>query len=265
MKNILLLVRDDGGQEARLQAAFALTRALKGHLSCLEVTPYPIVAGDPYAAFGQTALQPQERGEARNKSAVTARLMYEGVSWDWKDASGDIADCVLGMAALADLIILNHTLDGFLLPDMRTIVSRIVMQARVPVFAAPKKLDRFNPRGRAFIAWDGRRSAMATMRACVPLLQLASDVRIFTARDAAEIIAPTEAATYLSHHDIRASVRVAENRQCPVDQLIAEGAGTWNADYVVMGAYNHGRLSEAFGGVTKRMLDHSRLPLVLGH
>jgi hypothetical protein len=32
-----------------------------------------------------------------------------------------------------------------------------------------------------------------------------------------------------------------------------------------MGAYNHGRLLELFGGVTKRMLANSALPLVLGH
>jgi nucleotide-binding universal stress UspA family protein len=32
-----------------------------------------------------------------------------------------------------------------------------------------------------------------------------------------------------------------------------------------MGAYSHGRLLEAFGGVTKRMLNKSNLPLVLGH
>jgi nucleotide-binding universal stress UspA family protein len=33
-----------------------------------------------------------------------------------------------------------------------------------------------------------------------------------------------------------------------------------------MGAYGHGRLTEAlFGGVTRRMLAESSIPLVLGH
>ena len=41
MKNILLLVHDDPGQEARVQAALDLTRALDGHLTCLDVAAMP--------------------------------------------------------------------------------------------------------------------------------------------------------------------------------------------------------------------------------
>jgi hypothetical protein len=37
MKNILLLVHDDVGQEARLQVALDVTRALTGHLESLDV------------------------------------------------------------------------------------------------------------------------------------------------------------------------------------------------------------------------------------
>lgn len=51
MKNVLLLVHEDAGQEARLQAALDLTRALRGHLTCLDGTCYPVAAGcfDPGA------------------------------------------------------------------------------------------------------------------------------------------------------------------------------------------------------------------------
>lgn len=37
MKNVLVLLHDDAGQEARLQVALDLTRALSGHLKCLDV------------------------------------------------------------------------------------------------------------------------------------------------------------------------------------------------------------------------------------
>ena len=42
MKNILLLVHDDAGQEARFQAALDIGRAVEGHLSCLDVTVIPM-------------------------------------------------------------------------------------------------------------------------------------------------------------------------------------------------------------------------------
>jgi hypothetical protein len=37
MKNVLLLVHDDPGQEARVQAALDVVRAIEGHLICLGV------------------------------------------------------------------------------------------------------------------------------------------------------------------------------------------------------------------------------------
>jgi nucleotide-binding universal stress UspA family protein len=266
MKNILLLVHDDEGQEARFQTALDLTRALNGHLNCLNVTPYPLFASDIYSGFGETALFADEReGEAKTKAVLTDRLTRANVSWSWNDATGDIAGCILDAAALADLIVLNRTLDEYLLPDMRAIASRILMHARTVVVAVPESLEQFNAGGRALVAWDGQSSAAATMRACVPLLRLASAVHIFMARDGAEKIEPTEAAQYLSRHGIHASVKIIDNGLHVADQLIAHECKLWNADYVVMGAYGHGRLMETFGGVTKRMLTKSKLPLVLGH
>lgn len=266
MKNILLLVHDDDGQEARLQTALDLTRALDGHLTCIDVTPSPVVTGDLYAGFGEAVMLTDEReSEAKNKAALTERLSHEDVRWDWNDATGDIASCVLDAAMLADLIVLNRALGAYPLPDMRTIASRIIMHARKPIVAVPEDLTGFNARGRALVAWDGQASAADTMRACVPLLRLASDVHIFMARDGAENTEPTEAAEYLSRHGIHASVRIVDDGLHAADALIAEEAALHNADYVLMGAYSHGRLMEAFGGVTKRILHKSKLPLVLGH
>lgn len=38
MKNVLLLIHDDDGQEARLQVTLDLTRALDGHLTCVSTS-----------------------------------------------------------------------------------------------------------------------------------------------------------------------------------------------------------------------------------
>ena len=48
MKNILLFVHDDSGQEARFQVALDLTRALGGHLLCLDITYVPPLVGSGY-------------------------------------------------------------------------------------------------------------------------------------------------------------------------------------------------------------------------
>ena len=265
MKNILLLVHNDDGQEARLQTALDLTRALEGHLTCIDVTACPPIAGDLAFGIGETVvLIDEQESEARNKVAMTARLAQEDVSWDWIDATGEIANCVLKAATLADMIVLNRALDEFPLPDMRSITSSILMHARKPVVAVPQTQTRFEL-GRALIAWDGGTAVADTMRACVPLLALASEVCIFMARDGTSTVEPDEAAEYLSRHGIHTIVRVIHQGRHSVDGLIVDECARWRADYILMGAYSHGRLLEAFGGVTRRMLARSSLPLVLGH
>ena len=265
MKNILLLVHDDEGQEARLQAALDLTRALDGHLSCIDMTVMPVIVGDYYAGGDTAILLGEERErEGKNKAAIEARLAHEDVSWDWTAYTGTLADGVLQAAALADLIVLNRKLEDFPYPDMHDVASRILMHARKPIVAVPQTLERF-ALSRALVAWDGGSSCAATLRASVPLLALADEVEIFMARDGAEKTEPSEAAEYLSRHGIHASVRIVDDGLHAPDQLIADECARWHADYVVMGAYGHGRLMETFGGVTKRMLAKSKLPLVLCH
>jgi len=265
MRNILLLVHHDDGQEARLQAALDITRALGGHLVCLDVTPYPVIAGDVFMGYGEATVVVDERErEAQNKAALTDRLSREDVSWSWTDVMDEMANAVLDAADLADLIILNRALDGYPLPDMRDITSRIVARTNAAVLAVPETLERF-AFDRALIAWDGGRSAASAVRAAVPLLALAGDVEIFTAREDDMRIDPEQAAAYLSRHGIHAGIKLVDRGRNRPDTLIAGEGEAWRADYIVMGAYGRGRLMETFGGVTKRMLQDSRLPLLLGH
>lgn len=268
MKNILLLVHHDDGQEARLQVALDVTRALDGHLSCIDVTPYPVLAGNAVMGFGESVVLFDERdSEAKNKAELTDRLSREDIGWSWADVTGEMATSVLDAADLADLIILNRALDGYPLPDMRDIASRIVERTNAAVLAVPETIERF-AFDRALVAWDGGRSAAAALRAAVPLLALAGEVEIFMAREEKDEDLrnePEKAAAYLSRHGIHATVKIVKRTEGRADAAIAEECDTWRADYIVMGAYGRGRLRETFGGVTKRMLSESKLPLLLAH
>lgn len=265
MKNILLLVHDDDGQEARLQAALDLTRALGGHLSCVDVAMLPMVVADINGGTAQSILLQEERErEGQNRETVTSRLAGEDISWDWTDVIGGFAQSVLDASTLADLIVLSRKLDSSSYPDMRDLASSIVMKARSPVVAVPENCRGLDV-GRALVAWDGSESCAATMRACTPLLKLASEVRLFTALDKSNGVEAGAAAQYLSRHGIHATLESVDRGGQDADELIAVHAENWNAGYVVMGAYGRGRLREAFGGVTKHLLGMSKIPLVLGH
>ena len=275
MKNILLLVHDDVGQEARLQAALDVTRAVEGHLSCVDITQLPVVYGGYSVPGGAMLVQDEGAAmlledeyarEGVNRRRIEDRLAGEGVSWDWTDMTADMAEGIISAADFADLIVLNRKLDAFPGPDARGITGAVLMRAHKPVLAVPDALKSFALGGRAMIAWDGSTAATEAMRACVSLLRLASEVRLLCVETGYSDTYLDDAASYLSRYGIRAELHRVRDKGRPPAKVILDECTHWNTDWCVMGAYGHSRLRETlFGGVTRQMLTDCPVPLVLSH
>lgn len=266
MKNVLLVVHDDAGQEARLQAALAITRAIKGHLTCLDVAIMIQIPGDYDGVCGALLLDDERTRESANRVKLEARLEAEAISWTWVDAVGTLASCVRDAASLADLIILNRRLDSFHSADLQQAIGEIIVKSGTAVIAVPEHARGFVTNGNAIVAWNGSLAATAALRAAVPLLALAKTVTLLTIQDRTRAAVPGEAAAYLSRHGIHPlAATVIANGRSTADALLAEIAER-KAGYLVMGGFGHSRLREAiFGGVTRQMLESCPIPLVLAH
>lgn len=267
MKNILLLVHDDSGQEARLQAALDVTRAVNGHLICLDVTVVTAISSSDFGITGGTALVAVEReGEGANRSRVEPGLENEGVSWNWVDTVDGIEPALMAASDLADLIVVNRQLESYPLPDMRTVTSGLVVKSGKPVLAVPENVTGFRAAGEALVAWDGSREASAALCAAVPLLQLAGAVTIVEVEDGSVKAGAEEAASYLSRHGIHATIVRATTEGGNAGTALLAKANSEKFDYMVMGGFGHSRFVEAlFGGVTRRLLTESPIPLFLAH
>lgn len=267
MKNILLLVHDDPGQEARFQAALDLARALEGHLLCLDVTQMPVIPGEFYAASAEAALLADERErESANRKRLEARLAREDVPWTWTDVTASIAFALTDAARMADIVVVNRQLDSSSVPDMRTIASQVVIGSDTAVVAVPEDGLGFDAGGLALVAWDGSGEAMKALQAGTALLRLASNVIILEIRDGSVEIPAEEAAAYLSRHDIHPRIVRRPKDILPVaDTILAEAKGR-AAAYVLMGGFGHSRIAETlFGGVSRTMLSESPIPTVMAH
>ncbi|PLR28621.1 universal stress protein UspA [Caulobacter zeae] len=263
MKNILLLVHEDAGQEARLQAALDLARGLEGHIRCADITPLTIIPADGGWATG-LALAEERQLQFDLRERLEVRLAAEGVSYDWIDDIGDIALRLADHSRLSDLIVFNCKRPRLFDRDTRGLVGDLVVEARCPVVAVPDAavgLDVFGP---ALVAWDGSEPAAAALRSAVPLLKLARSVRLLAVGRTLKGPSPQEAAAYLSRHGVHAKVSVIEPGEEAADFHLLDQANADRAGYCVMGAYGHSRLNETlFGGVTRRMIEAAQLPLVL--
>lgn len=266
MKNILVLMHDDAGQEARFQAALDLTRALDGHLTCLDVAITPAGVND-YATLGGSALlmADEQANESKNRAHMDVRLQTEGLPYDWVDAVGFVGPSVRDTATLADLIVLNRDIEH-IYPDMAEIAGEVLIKSGRPIVAVPAETRGFDAFGAALVAWDGSAEAERALRAAVPLLKLAKSVTIIEVDDGSIQWPANGAAVYLSRHNIDATVQKMSDIVDIPSTVLLEQIESHKAAYLVMGGFGHSRFVEAaLGGVTRRMLHESPVPLFLAH
>lgn len=267
MKNILVLIHDDAGQEARLQAALDLTRALDGHLRCVDVTPLPVPADDLVFAGGTVALLADAQAcEADNRRRTEARLVAQDFSYDWIDITSTLDSALRDASAMADVIVLNPRIDENLGLPMRGLVRDVVVQTGKPVLAVPPACRELALYGHALVAWDGSAGAEAALRCAVPLLIHATQVTLVEIGDHQEGVPAQEAAVYLHRHGIRTTILPLPTQHERVTETLLAEIDALRADYLVMGGFGGNRLVEAmFGGVTRDMLADSPVPLFLAH
>lgn len=268
MKNILLLVHEDNGQEARFQAALDVTRTVEGHLTCVDIVQFTPIPGDAYGLSdgGVMLMQTQREIESANRTRLEKRLKIEGVSWDWVELIGNFDVALEDSAALADLIVVNREVPDLTVRDVRKVAEPLVIRSGKPILAAVDD-DGFNAAGHALIAWDGSDAVARAAQAAVPLLRHSETVTVMELDDNT-IDNPAEmAAVYLSRHGIHAEVlRLDVPTSDFVEPVLLSKIESGRYDWLVMGAFSTSRIRETlFGGVTKRMLKESPVPLFIAH
>ena len=267
MKNILVPANDDAGREARLQAALDLGRATRGHVRLLSLAALHHFPDDAGGAISAVLLREEWERIRADQARIEPRLADEEVGFDFIEAAGDAATELIRAAQLADVIVVNRALDDSRdAGDLRALAEAVILRSGRPVLAVPERPLGIDFRGEAMIAWDGSAQAAAALRAAAPLLTLASGVRLVEIDDGSLATPATEAATYLSRHDVHAEIDRRPAVGARADSILLQAVEAHRPAYLVMGGYGRSRLSEAlFGGVSRRMLDESPVPLFLAH
>jgi nucleotide-binding universal stress UspA family protein len=167
------------------------------------------------------------------------------------------------LAQLADLTILPHPSDD---PDGTggDRLHSVLFDSGRPVLIAPPTVPGTLGK-RCVVAWNGSTESAASLAAMVPWLRAADAVRIIHAAEYQRRGAPADALLpYLALHGIEADIVAfqAVNRDLGAGLLAA--ASAFDADLLGMGAYSHSRLRQLIlGGVTRHVLGHARLPVLM--
>jgi nucleotide-binding universal stress UspA family protein len=117
------------------------------------------------------------------------------------------------------------------------------------------------------IAWNGSLEASRAVFGAMPLLRLAKRVTIFTALEyEAEAVHLDDLGVSLRDRGIRTPEVIFPTGERSTGAALVMAAETHHATLIVMGAYTHSRMREAFlGGVTRHLLAHAPAPLLMSH
>lgn len=269
MRNFMTLIHPDAGQEARLAASIDLVRAYRGHLTCVQVTPFSyFLGGDPFLGYATAplTLDAETERQAEIRAAVEARLTREQVPFGWEHFDGDPASCMVRAARLQDLIVLSIPIGHQQSFDPIPMAGDVAIHARSPVLAVPNGLKSLDVGGTAVVAWNGSSESAHALRFAMPMLHKASAVHIVTVGEDDGRAQPSEASAYLSRHGVSATLHEIAREGRPVGEALLAAASGVDGDYLVMGAYGHTRLREyVLGGVTRTVLVESQMPVLLAH
>ncbi|AXK72239.1 universal stress protein [Lysobacter sp. TY2-98] len=276
MHDVLVRSRTIDDWDAGVRAAARIAAMLRGGLTAVHVVPVGLPPLSPYdlgmlvAAAALEVARQRHECEARVDAfdAWATSLGVRGPAW--LSCAGDAARALRYLAGSHDLLVawLDPASDD---PwDSPAGVGRLASATGLPTIVLPSDASDELKLDTVVVGWNGSPCAAAALHAARPFVQRATRVVVLDGAGApSEPTLPTiDLHRWLTRHCADAEVHPIEagdGGEGTGAELLA-AARRLNADLLVMGAYGHARLTEwALGGVTRHVLGHTDLPLLLRH
>ena len=298
IKDVLICLDASEAGEGRLRLAADLARAQKAHLAAAYLLPELGAArGQAYGpggiaiGIGITGPAVARIGEGSGDSsnlgglpdlsqrgllaeAVERRfretLQFDGGAGDWHLFDRGEGAELVALAKAADLIIVGqHVPEASLAAEFRP--EEIVVACGRPLLVVPYAGTFPSVGKRVLIAWDGTREATRAVHDALPLIAAAEAVTVVSVAGRESDFERQHSSLdrivrHLARHGL--DVRKEEDVQSglPVCDVLLSRASDLDADLIVAGAYHHSRFREAMlGGVSRELLDHMTVPVLMSH
>ncbi len=184
-------------------------------------------------------------------------------SASWTVANGSARDEIIRCGAAHDLIVVGRPADEV---NSAPQVEAALFGTGRPVLVSPPEGPETLGEN-VLIGWNRSPLSARAMLSAMSFLERAHKVTIVTVTTGAKPgPSPHDMARHLAWHSIDASVKeIAPDYRSVGEVLLAE-AEEVGSDLVVMGAYSQGRLRELLmGGVTRHVLAHAEVPVLMAH
>jgi len=283
LRNILVPILPKIAAQTQLDAALQLSRCAAMHICAVFIRPDPgmllatmpdmaIASGVTFDAIEQEYRQEEKVAHAafevwRAGNGVASALAEHTLDMTvagWSDERGYPEAVAVRRGRLSDIIILNQA--GSEPTSSEPIVEAVLFDSGRPVIVVPPKLPG-NMLDHVLVAWNGSLEASRAVAGAMPLLHAATQVSVFTASsDGEDPAVDCDLAEALRWHGISAQCLSSHAEDRSVGEALLRAASERQATLLVMGGYTHGRVRQMFlGGVTRHVLRHAAIPVLLMH
>lgn len=268
---------------APLDAALSIARPLRAHIDVVYASPSAsiITAQVPEGA----SIGALDLGEIRRKARdVSERMKSRFQDWcaqngighapkdhllgstfaRWSEEEQELAPGVAQWGRLADLIVVNRP-KAFNVQSSQCFDGAVFAAGRPTLLVSGGKTD--NPLRHILVAWNGSLEATHALALSIDLLHTAAQISIFSAPDGFEgRTKELDLAAALRWHGIEATCLGAPAETGSPGAALLETARAHNVSLILMGAYTHSPIREMLlGGVTRHVLDHAAIPVIMAH
>ncbi len=283
MKAILVPTENSGAMLSALDTALLMAQKFGGSIEGFALRPAvaDMVAMDPDAGLTMVAVKENDAEMVRQaEEFFRAFMQRQGVrerrdgagaaaaaapSWTWLKSAPSGHDFVGSYGRVFDVIVLVRPEAEWQSPSMVTLESALFESGR-PVMIAPPA----SPRSFAtnvLIAWNCSTEQARATAFAMPLLHLAERVTILTV-EGATVAGPSgeDMARTLAINGIAAEPITLAPGKAGAGETILARAAELGCDLVVKGAYTQSRLRQMiFGGTTRHILAHAKVPVLMAH
>ncbi|MEE8663775.1 MAG: universal stress protein [Acetobacter sp.] len=179
--------------------------------------------------------------------------------------TGDEPQRIAWHARLSDFTLIQHPDSGDEVSSSEALHAVLFDSGRPAIMAPrvpPKDVIR-----RICIAWNGSAEAASALRGVLAWASTAEKVRVLHGNDSyMQGPSVNEVVQYLAMHNIEADTQEFPPEDRNVGKGLLKACTDFDADLLAMGAYSHSRLRQLIlGGVTRHILEHAELPVLLSH
>ena len=188
-------------------------------------------------------------------------------SIQFREEAGREEDVIVRACYLGDLLVLGRA--DSTAEDLQFTLSleAALMGGGRPLLIAPSMPANQTIGRRVVIAWRGSVDCARAVAGALPFLGQAEKVVVATvASGRTNPSRAGELVSYLAWHVVPAVPRLVDPGHHSVGEALLAAARDENADLLVMGGYGHSRVRELIlGGVTRHVLSHATIPVLMAH